>query len=125
MNKKERKAFLADENSRQVMLDFAECVRKETMVVAVKRVSPYGDSRTMSFVGILKEGDGYRRLKFDYAIAALTGWREGMNGGVIVKGGGMDMVFYTLNTMMRILENEGIIIRNNDDAVHCERYIVL
>lgn len=83
---------------------YIECIEDGSMCCVINSVSKSGMSRNLSFYAF--RNGGYRQFS---RLFETLGYKEAKNGGFIVSGCGMDMIFYTNYTIIHKLFNLGYI----------------
>jgi hypothetical protein len=83
---------------------------KTTIYTITRHVSASGMSRNISAFCIKNN----EIVELDYFIGRITGFKHSKNGGLIIKGCGMDMGFHLVYTLSRALYENNIQRPDND-----------
>ena len=108
MAKKDNVAeFLQSEDGKRNAERFIKALKEGRLVCSVKHVSSSGTSRIISFCEVSKVGKTYTLYQFNWFFKQL-GWTYVDSWHAIRVGGcGMDMVFYTIESVCSTLQYHG------------------
>lgn len=100
-------SYLTTEAGKANAERFLKALKERRILAVIKSVSSTGMSRQVAFREISTTAEGNTHiLQFDYFLNCL-GYPYGKQGGIIVRGCGMDMIFNTLYNVCSTLKEAG------------------